>query len=411
MDWLKDSEFDELRDLFTARTYKKGELVIKEGDTGDSFFMLEQGRLRAWKYIDRDQNEIMHLGRLEPGAYFGEMSLVDHEPRSASITALEDCVLLEMKQETFRETLGKSTNMARFLMSLLSFRVRNSEKHQIDSLVEKNAKLQTFNAVLEDTLRDLQTKQDRLLVNEKAREKLLRDLESANQDLEQKVRERTKELEGSDRENRMLLENMLPVSIVDRLKNQDGGIIVDDLSEVSILFADIVGFTALSQELSARTLVDVLNQLFVTFDIMTGIHGLEKIKTIGDSYMVAGGLPGRDEDDHIKKIIEMAREMLITVDNYELPDGQKLELRIGIHVGPVVAGVIGAHKKSYDIWGDTVNIASRMESHSQPGRIHVSAPLYENLKNQFRFVEREEIEVKGVGVMKTYFLVDEDENG
>jgi len=200
-----------------------------------------------------------------------------------------------------------------------------------------------------------------------------------------------------------LLLNILPRAIVTRL-NGGEAVIADQLANVTILFADLVGFTRLSSRLSAGDLVRLLNSLFSEFDRLALDLGVEKIKTVGDAYMVAGGLP-EPRADHAHAVADMALAMVATVErmNHDLPI--PLQMRIGMHSGDVVAGVIGTHKFVYDIWGDAVNIASRMESHSLPNRIQVSAATHGHLHESFRLEPHGSVDVKGKGLMETYFLL------
>jgi class 3 adenylate cyclase len=199
-----------------------------------------------------------------------------------------------------------------------------------------------------------------------------------------------------------LLLNILPAPIIARLKSGET-VIADHVSDVTILFADFVGFTELSSRLSAPELVGVLGRVFSAFDGLALKFGVEKIKTIGDAYMVACGLFD-DRDDHAHAVADMALAMAETLDilNDTLPT--PLEIRMGINSGDVVAGVIGAHKFIYDIWGDAVNVASRLESSSLPGRIQVSASTYEHLGGDFILAPRDGLEIKGKGAMEAFFL-------
>jgi adenylate cyclase len=199
-----------------------------------------------------------------------------------------------------------------------------------------------------------------------------------------------------------LLLNILPEPIADRLKQQTSTI-AEDFQEVSVMFADIVGFTQIASYLSPIDLINLLNQIFSTFDRLSEKHGLEKIKTVGDAYMVVGGLPVR-RGDHAEAIAEMALDMQHAIAQFRQDTGKEFNIRIGINTGPVVAGVIGIKKFSYDLWGDTVNIASRMESHGIPGQIQVTATTYERLREQYLWEKRGVIQVKGKGEMTTYFL-------
>lgn len=210
-------------------------------------------------------------------------------------------------------------------------------------------------------------------------------------------------LRQEQEKSEQLILNILPSPIANRLK-QDHRIIADDFAEVTVLFADIVGFTQLSSSISPIVLLDLLNQIFTAFDRLCEEHGLEKIKTIGDAYMVVGGLPNPDPN-HVDAIAKMALDMQATIPQFCDHTGKVFKIRIGINTGPVVAGVIGLKKFSYDLWGDTVNIASRMESQGIPGRIQVTAATYARLRDRYCFEERGLIEVKGKGKMITYFLV------
>ena len=204
--------------------------------------------------------------------------------------------------------------------------------------------------------------------------------------------------EQSDR----LLLNILPEAIAERLK-QDEHTIADSFEEVSVLFADLVSFTQLSGQISPHELVKQLNEIFSTFDRLAQRLGLERIKTIGDAYMVVGGLP-TPRPDHAEAIAQMALDMQLAINHFKQDDGQPFRIRIGISCGPVVAGVIGLNKFIYDLWGDTVNTASRMESLGIPDCIQVTADTYERLKHKFIFEKRGTIQVKGKGEMVTYFL-------
>jgi adenylate cyclase len=221
--------------------------------------------------------------------------------------------------------------------------------------------------------------------------------------LRDREREMVEALRIEKERSEHLLLNILPRGIVTRL-NSGETIIADQRSNVTILFADLVGFTKLSSRLSAGDLVSLLNGLFSEFDRLALDLGIEKIKTLGDSYMVAGGLP-EPRADHADAVAYMALAMIATVErmNSELPIA--LQMRIGIHSGDVVAGIIGTHKFVYDIWGDAVNIASRMESHSLPNRIQVSAATHRHLQEHFRLEPHGSVDIKGKGPMETYFLL------
>jgi len=200
-----------------------------------------------------------------------------------------------------------------------------------------------------------------------------------------------------------LLLNILPKAIVERLKRLEGAI-ADRFDEATVLFADIVGFTSISSRIPPTEVVNMLNQIFSTFDHLAERHGLEKIKTIGDAYMVAGGIP-IDRVDHIESVANMAIDMLQAIHEMRSDLDIPLQIRIGINTGPVVAGVIGVKKFIYDLWGDTVNVASRMESTGEPDRIQVTEVIYETLKDRFVFEPRGMVEIKGKGAMMAYWLI------
>ena len=208
-------------------------------------------------------------------------------------------------------------------------------------------------------------------------------------------------LDHLHRENHRLLLNVLPATIADQLRT-NGTVVPERFDDVSVLFADLVGFTTLSLRLSPTELLHLLNRVFSGFDELADRHRVEKIKTIGDAYMAAGGLV-QENTDHMASIAAMALDMLAHIRSLgtEFPG---LDLRVGIQAGSVIAGVIGTRKFIYDVWGDTVNTASRLESHGAPGRVHVSEGVRERLRERFVFEPRGSIVLKGRGAMQTFFL-------
>jgi adenylate cyclase len=210
-------------------------------------------------------------------------------------------------------------------------------------------------------------------------------------------------LEREQARSEALLLNILPSPIAERLKagNQT---IADGYAEATILFADLVGFTQISATINPEQLVVMLNRLFSRFDELSGRIGIEKIKTIGDAYMVCAGVP-LQRTDHAEAIADMALAMMDTIREHNREFGGNLQVRIGINTGPVVAGVIGLKKFIYDLWGDTVNFANRMESNGVPGRIQVSEATWMRLRDGYAFEERGNIEVKGIGSVKAFLLV------
>ncbi len=241
-------------------------------------------------------------------------------------------------------------------------------------------------------------------------------LRETSRELERRVIERTAQLQEANEEIAMekdkserLLLNILPQPIAEQLK-ENSSHIANGFAEATILFADIVGFTQLSEQLSPTQLVSLLNDIFSEFDCLTEKYDLEKIKTIGDAYMVVGGIP-ESRNDHAEAIAQMALDMREKLADFNVKHGIEINIRIGINTGPVVAGVIGTKKFIYDLWGDAVNTASRMESHSLAGRIQLTQSTYELLKDKYLFQERGRIPIKGKGEMMTYFLIDRKVSG
>jgi len=233
-------------------------------------------------------------------------------------------------------------------------------------------------------------------------------IQEHSEHLEHLVEERTSELNAEKLTSERLLLNVLPGPIAERLKA--GGLVVDRFEAVSVLFADIVGFTSLSTRSSPEEMVSMLDELFSEFDRLAEQHHLEKIKTIGDAYMVVAGVP-EPTDNHAQAIARMALDMQQVLRDYAARNHTDLTIRVGIHTGSVVAGVIGRKKFIYDLWGDTVNTASRMESHGVPGRIHVTETTAALLRDTFELEARVPMEIKGKGVMQTYLVVDERPTG
>ncbi len=209
-------------------------------------------------------------------------------------------------------------------------------------------------------------------------------------------------LEAEYAKSEALLHNIMPPAVAERLK-QNPDVIVDSHKTVTILFADIVGFTDMAGRATPEALITLLNKTFSRFDALVDEMNLEKIKTIGDAYMVVAGLPAA-RDDHAEAIARLALAMVAATTEVSREMEEGVQIRIGIHTGPVVAGVIGQKKFAYDLWGDTVNIAARMESHGEAGRIQITADTASYLEEQFDVEPRGEIEVKGKGMMTVFFL-------
>jgi adenylate cyclase len=207
-----------------------------------------------------------------------------------------------------------------------------------------------------------------------------------------------------------LLLNILPAAVADRLKTPIPQVIADKYEDASVLFADMAGSTAAASAVAPADVVMFLNKIFTAFDCLVERHGLEKIKTTGDGYVVISGAPV-ERPDHATALIQFAIEMLDAGAQIHDLHGHTLSIRVGIASGPLVGGVIGTKRFFYDVWGDTVNVASRMESTGLPGRIQVSAETYELAKDQFEFESRGAIDVKGKGQIATWFVIDQKKSG
>ena len=217
--------------------------------------------------------------------------------------------------------------------------------------------------------------------------------------------ERRRAEDEADREREraeQLLLNILPVTVAQRLRRGEG-LIADHYTEATVLFADIVDFTRLSANIAPEAVVSYLNVIFSEFDQLAHDLGLEKIKTIGDAYMVVGGVP-TPRLDHTEAVVEMALAMLEVCSRLSRGAEMPFTMRIGINTGPVVAGVIGIKKFIYDLWGDTVNLASRMESHGVTGEIQVTDTVYQRMRQKFLFEARGNVDIKGRGQQQTYLL-------
>jgi PAS domain S-box-containing protein len=211
-----------------------------------------------------------------------------------------------------------------------------------------------------------------------------------------------RQLAAAKEDSERLLRSVLPESIATRLKKSPG-VIADSFPEATVLFADVVGFTTLAARMSAAELVRVLNMVFSRFDAIAADFGAEKIKTIGDAYMVVAGVP-EARTDHVEVVADVGLAMRTAIREVTAQAGVPMELRLGMHTGPVVAGVIGTHKFLYDLWGDTVNTASRMESHGVVGEIQVSEVVRERLADRYAFADRGVVAIKGKGDMRTFLL-------
>ena len=213
-----------------------------------------------------------------------------------------------------------------------------------------------------------------------------------------------RQLEAANQQNLELLLNILPEPIADRIRAGEG-LIADRHDDVSLLFADIVGFTAMSTTMDPEELVRLLDQVFGVFDTLVDASDLEKVKTIGDAYMIVGGMPIWSPN-HLERMADLAIAIARAMDDNDAAARLGVRFRIGIHTGPVVAGVVGKRRSIYDVWGDTVNLASRMESTGVAGQIQVTGAVEERLRDRYRLESRGLVDIKGKGPMETFFLLD-----
>jgi class 3 adenylate cyclase len=218
--------------------------------------------------------------------------------------------------------------------------------------------------------------------------------------LRDREQDAVRRLQLEQERSEMLLRNVLPAGVVQRLRRGEA-VVADHFDNVTVLFCDLVGFTALSARLKPTETLDLLNEIFSGFDRLAEENGLEKIKTIGDAYMVVGGLP-EPANDHARRVLRMACGMPHILASAGI--GKALDMRIGIDTGPAVAGIIGTHKFFYDVWGDTVNTASRLEGACEPGRIHISSATRDAIGGEFLFEERGPIDIRGKGLMSTFYV-------
>ncbi|MEI7784192.1 MAG: adenylate/guanylate cyclase domain-containing protein [Betaproteobacteria bacterium] len=316
-----------------------------------------------------------------------------------------------------RQALERLQNEA-FDLMLLDVEMPEMTGLEVLEQMQQNPKLKGFPVIvisggqdIEDVVRCIEMGADDYLpkpfsqVLLKARltssieKKRLRDMELLRR---QQLQAQHEQLEKEQEKTENLLLNILPRSVSQRLKAGEKRI-ADAHAEVSVLFADLVGFTQLSKGLSAERLVEILDQIFSDFDAIVGAAGVEKIKTIGDCYMLVGGVP-EPRHDHAVAVVQAGFDMLAAMDRINQQHGTTLQIRVGVNSGPVVAGVIGMHKFTYDLWGNTVNVASRMESTGTPGRVHVSPSTAQHLGQHFVLEARGSVSVKGIGELETFFV-------
>jgi class 3 adenylate cyclase len=345
-----------------------------------------------------------------------EIELSEAQPEARTTPARQDLTQIFRQEfetvERFRSVLEHSSNEDGLLSyeGLMEEYTTLGKRYEV--LLKQAGKLMRIGDVAQRRLMNVQKELERQ--NQILEEQSVT-IELANGELQEKnIRLKTTLseigflndiLDDERRKAQDLLLNILPQPIAFRLQSGEE-LIADKFDKVTVLFADIVGFTELSARVSATMIVKILNELFSRFDGLLDNHKVEKIKTIGDCYMLASGIPIA-HPQHAAICAAMALDMQQTLLDYVAETGHPISMRIGLHCGPVVAGVIGVKKFIYDLWGDTVNTASRMESHGTAGKIHCSEAVFLELFDTHVFEPRGEIEVKGKGSMKTYFLLGE----
>ena len=279
----------------------------------------------------------------------------------------------------------------------------NEEERSVSKLIKHLNFLQLLTNITVSSI-EKQRLADEVLRHEKERRELM---EKQNEILEGIVEERTRELRAEKEESERLLYNILPQELAEELKRK-GSITPMRHDDATVLFTDFKGFTHASEDISPKKLVNELNEIFEAFDFITEKHSIEKIKTIGDSYMAVCGLP-KQSDFHAVQTVRAALDMIQFLEERKGKSDFSWEMRVGIHSGPLVAGVVGTKKFIYDVWGDTVNIASRMESNGTAGQVNVSEKTYQKIKKYFKCEYRGKKEAQGKGKMKMYYVLHEKE--
>ena len=313
-----------------------------------------------------------------------------------------------LKLSELYENVGDQATSYKYYKDHIAYRDSVKNIESVQQMADQRTNYEVSQKQTEVNLLSQQKKNQRIVLMATAITLLLIGLLAIGLFRRNKFIQRTKKIieEEKDRSDNLLL-NILPEETAQELK-ENGKVLAKQFDAVTVLFTDFKGFTNYSENLSPQDLVETIDFYFSKFDEITAKHGLEKIKTIGDAYMCAGGLPFPTED-HANKMVRAAFEIAAFVDetkNNENESGKIFDIRIGINTGPVVAGVVGSKKFAYDIWGDTVNVASRMESMSEPGKINISENTYALIKEDFNCEYRGEIEVKNRGKLKMYFVND-----
>ena len=296
----------------------------------------------------------------------------------------------------FMQSKGNMQAMADCVQKIKSFKIKTGD--EVERLYN------AFSKMTEDTVSHIEDIRRQNETISKMQDEKIQMMQKYNAELEQKVEERTHELKVANEKAEKLLLNILPAEIAAELTEHPDRTIAKNYPNATVLFTDIVGFTKMSGGMSAEEVVTMLNKMISMFDERAKREGIEKIKTIGDAYMAASGLTENEFNDGALKMIRFARELMSDVARFNESSPVQVQIRCGINSGPLVAGVIGKTKFIYDIWGDTVNVASRMESTGIPMKIHVTETTHAQTAASVSYSESTEVEVKGKGLMKTYFV-------
>jgi class 3 adenylate cyclase len=350
---LTEEALDLVIKICQKRKLKKNEVLFKEGDAGDFAYIIETGEIEIYTEMSGDKVVFAKKGT---GTIIGELSLLDKAPRMASVRAIEPCRVVGIGSKDFMELLNTQASITYGVLQDVVARWRQNE------------------GILKNRERELQqAKQLIELQRQKSEELLL---------------------------------NILPKAVADELK-LNGATQPLHYDSVTVIFTDFKGFTKISEQMSPEELVGELDIFFTSFDELADKFKLEKLKTIGDAYMCAGGLPTVNNTHPVDACLFSLQVQYLMQETKRIKTEKGLpfwELRLGIHTGPVVAGVIGKKKFAYDVWGDAVNTAARMESSGEPGKINISGRTYELVKDFFDFEYRGKIEAKNKGKIDMYFL-------
>ncbi len=350
---LSEEALDLVIKICQKRKLKKNEVLFQEGDAGDFAYIIEAGEIEIYTEMSGDKVIFAKKGA---GTIIGELSLLDKAPRMASVRAIEPCRVVGIGSKDFMELLNTQASITYGVLQDVVARWRQNE------------------GILKNRERELQqAKQLIELQRQKSEELLL---------------------------------NILPKAVADELK-LNGATQPLHYDSITVIFTDFRGFTKISEQMSPEELVSQLDLYFTSFDELADKYKLEKLKTIGDAYMCAGGIPTVNNTHPVDACLFALQVQFIMQETKRIKTEKGLpfwELRLGIHTGPVVAGVIGKKKFAYDVWGDAVNTAARMESSGEPGRINISGRTYELVKDFFDFEHRGKIEAKNKGKIDMYFL-------